>query len=107
MNKHVLPMIGDLRVDEMGREDVLRILTPIWTTKPEVARKQRNRICAVLSWCQTHGFIEHNVAGEMIDGALPPMPQVKQDYRIQTSFHSLQFEMSGISRNSLGSYLHL
>ena len=43
MKKHVLPAIGDLRVDRIGREDVLRILTPIWTTKPEVARKQRNR----------------------------------------------------------------
>ena len=81
MEKHVLPAIGDLRVDRIGREDVLRILTPIWTTKPEVARKQRNRIRAVLSWCQAHGFIEHNVAGEMIDGALPAMPAVKEHFR--------------------------
>ena len=81
MKKHVLPMIGELRVDQIGREDVLRILTPIWTTKPEVARKQRNRIRAVLSWCQAHGFIEHNVAGEMIDGALPAMPAVKEHFR--------------------------
>ena len=81
MKKHVLPVIGELRVDQIGREDVLRILTPIWTTKPEVARKQRNRIRAVLSWCQAHGFIEHNVAGEMIDGALPAMPAVKEHFR--------------------------
>ncbi len=81
MKKHVLPVIGELRVDQIGREDVLRILTPIWTTKPEVARKQRNRIRAVLSWCQAYGFIEHNVAGEMIDGALPAMPAVKEHFR--------------------------
>ena len=81
MNKHVLPIIGELRVDRIGREDVLRILTPLWTSKPEVARKQRNRIRAVLSWCQAHGFIEHNVAGEMIDGALPTMPAVKKHFR--------------------------
>ena len=81
MKKHVLPKIGELRVDKIGREHVLRVLTPIWTTKPEVARKQRNRIKAVLSWCQAHGFIEHNVAGEMIDGALPAMPAVKEHYR--------------------------
>ena len=81
MNKHVLPVIGGLRIDEIGREEILRILTPIWTTKPEIARKQRNRIRAVLSWCQAHGYIENNVAGEMIDGALPPMPAVKEHYR--------------------------
>ena len=81
MKKHVLPVIGGLRVDQIGREDVLRILTPIWTTKPEIARKQRNRIRTVLSWCQAHGFIEHNVAGEVIGGALPAMPAVKAHYR--------------------------
>ena len=81
MKKHVLPKIGELRVDKIGREHVLRVLTPIWTTKPEVARKQRNRIKTVLSWCQALGFIEHNVAGEMIDGALPAMPAVKEHYR--------------------------
>ena len=81
MNKHVLPKLGALRVDRIRREDVLRILTPIWTKTPEVARKQRNRIRAVLSWCQAHGFVEHNVAGEMIDGALPAMPAVKSHFR--------------------------
>ena len=81
MNKHVLPKLGALRVDSIRREDVLRVLTPIWTIKPEVARKQRNRIRAVLAWCQAHGFIEHNVAGEMIDGALPAMPAVKSHFR--------------------------
>ena len=81
MARHVLPVIGELRVDQIKREDVLRILTPIWTGKPEVARKQRNRIRTVLSWCQAHGFIEHNVAGEMIDGALPAMPAVQAHFR--------------------------
>ncbi len=81
MAKHVLPVIGKLRVDRIKREDVLRILTPIWTGRPEVARKQRNRIRTVLSWCQAHGFIEHNVAGEMIDGALPAMPAVQTHFR--------------------------
>ena len=81
MKKHVLPKLGALRVDRIRREDVLRVLTPIWTKTPEVARKQRNRIRTVLSWCQAHGFIEHNVAGEMIDGALPTMPAVKQHFR--------------------------
>ena len=81
LEKYILPVLGELRVDRIRREDVLRVLTPIWTRIPEAARKQRNRIRAVLSWCQAHGFIEHNVAGEMIDGALPAMPAVKQHFR--------------------------
>ena len=81
MGKHVLPKLGRLRVDQIRREDVLRVLTPIWTKIPSVARKQRQRIRTVLAWCQAHGYIEHNVAGEMINAALPAMPSVKQHFR--------------------------
>ncbi len=38
----------------------------------------------MLPWCQAHGFVEHNVAGEMIDGALPAMPALKEHYRALT-----------------------
>ena len=106
MKKHVLPVIGELRVDQIGREDVLRILKPIWTTRPEIARKQRNRIRAVLSLCQAYGFIEHNVAGEMIDGALPPMPAVKEHFRALPYQHvSAALETVGSSGASLAARL--
>ena len=81
MEKYVFPVIGDIRVDRIGREHVLRILTPVWSAKPGTARKVRQRIRSVLSWCQAHGYIEHNVAGEVINGALPPMPTVKANFR--------------------------
>ena len=81
MVKRVLPVLGDMPVDTIGREDVLRILTPIWTSRPEIARKLRSRVRAVLSWAQAHGHVEHNAAGEAIDGALPAMPAVKAHFR--------------------------
>lgn len=81
MEKHALPALGHLRVDEIGRAEVLAVLTPIWTLTPETARKVRRRIRAALAWCQAHEFIEHNPAGEMIDAALPPMPSVGSHHR--------------------------
>ena len=81
MEKRVLPVIGDMRINAIGREDVLRILTPIWSARPEIARKLRSRVRAVLAWAQAHGHVEHNVAGEAIDGALPSMPAVKAHFR--------------------------
>ena len=81
LEKRALPAIGAMRVDQIAREDVLRILTPIWTRHPEVARKTRQRIRAVLAWAQAHGYVEHNAAGEGIDGALPTMPKQKRHYR--------------------------
>ena len=34
-----------------------------------------------MRWAMAHGFIENNPAGEAIDGALPPMPRVKDSLR--------------------------
>ena len=81
MAKYAYPVFGDRRVDQIGREDVLRVLTPLWTAKPETARKLRQRMRAVLAWAQAHGYVEHNFAGEAINGALPNMPAVKAHFR--------------------------
>ena len=81
MEKRAFPAIGAMPVDRIGREDVLRILTPIWTDKPEIARKLRQRIRATFEWAQAHGHCESNPAGEGINGALPSMPAVKSHFR--------------------------
>ena len=81
LEKDAMPIIGDMRVDEITREHVLKILTPIWTKKPETARRVRQRMRTILKWAQAHGHIESNPAGEMIDGALPSMPKVKAHFR--------------------------
>ena len=81
LERHAFPILGNMRVDRIGREDVLRVLTPLWTSTPEQARKLRRRIRATLAWCQAHGHIEHNIAGEAIDGALPAQPAVKEHLR--------------------------
>ena len=81
MERHAFPILGDTRLDRIGREDVLRVLTPLWTSRPEQARKLRQWIRTTLGWAQAHGYIEHNIAGEAIDGALPAQPAVKEHLR--------------------------
>lgn len=81
LERHAFPIIGDMPVDKIGREDVLRVLTPIWTSKPEVGRKVRQRVRATLRWAEAHGHVQTNVAGEAIDGALPRQPAVKAHFR--------------------------
>ena len=81
LERHAFPVLADLPVDRIGREDVLRVLTPIWAQHPDIARKLRGRIRATLAWCQAHGYIESNVAGEAIAGALPAMPATMAHYR--------------------------
>ena len=35
----------------------------------------------MLRWCEPHGYVEQNVGGEGIEGALPAMPAVKAHFR--------------------------
>ncbi len=81
LEHHAFMRLGAIRVDRIGREDVLAVLTPIWSTKPETAKRVRQHIRATLKWCQAHGFVEFNAAGEAIDGALLRMPAVKAHLR--------------------------
>ena len=81
LERHAFQRLGNLYVDRIGREEVLAVLTPIWTRKPETARRVRRYIKATLSWCQANGFVETNYAGEAISGALPAMPVFKQNLR--------------------------
>ena len=81
LEKYAFDTIGSTPINKIGREDVLRILTPLWTKRPEIARRLRMKMKQTFTWAQAHGFIESNPAGEMIDGALPSMPAVKEHFR--------------------------
>ena len=76
-----MPTLCNKPLDRIDRGDVLGVLTPIWTTRPETARRVRQRMRTVFRWAMAHGFMETNPAGEAIDGALPAMPKVKAHLR--------------------------
>jgi hypothetical protein len=55
MAQHILPTLGSLPVAAIDTAAVLRVLTPLWTTKPETATKLRSRIEAVLDQARVLG----------------------------------------------------
>ena len=81
LERHAFARLGDLPVDAIGRAEVLAVLTPLWTAKPEIARKVRRNIRATLDWCMGQGYVESNIAGEAIGGALPRMPRQRTHLR--------------------------
>ena len=81
LERYAFPVLGGLPVDRIEREDVLRILTPIWSDKAETARKLRQRLRGVFAWAQAHGFCDVNPAGEAIDGALPKIRRKARNFR--------------------------
>lgn len=54
--EHATPKLGKLRVDAIGSSDVIAALSPIWTTKPDMARKVRSRIMQVLAFAKARGW---------------------------------------------------
>lgn len=70
LENHVFPRLGDMRISEISSSDVLAVLEPIWTAKPETARRVRQRISTVMKWAKAKGWRTDNPA-EDIDTALP------------------------------------
>jgi integrase len=52
---YAYPVIGDLSVQVIERADIIRVLEPIWTTKPETARRLRGRIESIFDWTIARG----------------------------------------------------
>lgn len=49
------PALGDMLVQDITVQDVLRVLEPIWQSKTETASRLRGRIESVLSWATVAG----------------------------------------------------
>ncbi len=81
LERHAFPILGNLHIDQISKNDVLEVLTPIWGVRQETARRVRQRIRAVMRWGMARDFIQINPAGEVIDGALPPMPKLEAHHR--------------------------
>lgn len=58
LTTYAIPELGNLLVQDIKVQDVLRVLQPIWHQKTETATRVRGRIEAVLSWATVSGHRE-------------------------------------------------
>lgn len=56
LKTYARPEIGEKPVDCITTEDVLKILTPIWTTKTETAKRVQGRIENILDYAAAHKY---------------------------------------------------
>ena len=78
---YAFPVIGDIPVKKVTREDILFILKPIWTEKPETANRVRGRLEEIFSLAIAKRLITENPA-QWKDGLsffLPPLAKVKEE----------------------------
>ena len=71
LRDYAYPVIGDMRVDEIGTGDVLQVLEPIWNEKRETAQRTKQRIAAVMRTAIASGYRLDNPAGDAVTAALP------------------------------------
>ena len=56
LDQHAIPALGRQRVDLITAKHLIDALAPIWTEKPQIARKVRHRILRVLTFAKSHGW---------------------------------------------------
>lgn len=71
LTTYAYPRLGRTPVDKITTAEVMACLVPIWHTRPETARRVRQRIGAVMRWAIAQGFRADNPAGDAIAAALP------------------------------------
>jgi integrase len=74
---HVFPVFGKRRVDQIETPDVLKALGPIWLTRPETARRVRQRIRTILDWAKTAGFRTGDNPADSVEKGLPRQTERK------------------------------
>ena len=79
--EYAFPRLGKLSVAAVTASDVMEVLKPIWHTKPETARRVRQRISAVMKWAVAQGFRADNPAGDAIGAALPRNGRSRRHHR--------------------------
>ena len=68
---YAYPAFGDVSVGLVDAPAVRDVLADIWLTKPETARRLRQRIRTVIDWAVAKGYREASLAMPVIDKALP------------------------------------
>lgn len=80
LKTYARPVIGNKPVDKISTEDILKILSPIWTEKTETAKRVQGRIENVLDFAAAHKYRDANNPARWrghLDMLLPKPSRVK------------------------------
>jgi integrase len=58
LKTYARPKIGSKRVNAIATEDILKILSPIWTTKTETAKRVQGRVENILNYAAAHKYCD-------------------------------------------------
>jgi integrase len=106
LRTYAFPVIGSRAVDQIEAPDILRVLGPIWLTKPETARRVRQRMATVLDWAKVAGFR----AGENpVHGVTKGLPKQagKDDHHAALAYGDVPTFVAGLSQTDVSEVVRL
>ena len=80
LERYAYPVVGDKRVDQITRSEVLEVLRPIWDTVTETAYRVRQRMEAVFGYAIANEWRDSNPADKTVSKALPHSPRQKKHH---------------------------
>jgi integrase len=101
LETYAFPVIGSMSVKEINSSHILRILSPIWVTKAETAKRVRQRLSTVLKYCVAQQWRTDDPADIAIVKALPYLKK-KVQHRKSISYNDVANFIETVSKSSAG-----
>jgi len=77
---HAFPHLGNVQVNDITGPMIRNVLAEIWLSKPETARRVRQRIGTVLDWAYASGYRDSEAPMRAISKGLPRQPKKDGHY---------------------------
>lgn len=97
----VFPTFGSKPSNAVSGADVLGVLSPIWNTRPETARRVKQRIGTVMKWTIAQGWRTDNPA-ETISKALPKHDRSKVKHRLALPYDAVPAALRKVRDSDAG-----
>lgn len=80
LENYAFPLLGARAIQSIGIADVLAVLTPIWTSKNDTARRVKQRLSVIFDWAKGKGHYPSENPVNGVKRVLPPMKKTASSY---------------------------
>jgi integrase len=81
LQAYAYPLLGEVSVQAIDTAFIMKVIEPIWTTKPETANRVRGRIESILNWATVRGYRQGENPARWrghLDKLLPSLAKVRK-----------------------------
>ena len=92
---HAFARIGARPVGEIDTADLMSVVEPIWSSRPALAHRVRQRIGTVMKWAIAQGYRTSDPAQEVL-GGLPRSSSAKRDHHPALAYAEVQAAIAAV-----------